>query len=206
VDVGLKNMMTNNLVPNLPAKLENFRALNGTQLKLYLLGGTVEKYKRDAVTKSSSKRTQLMKKPVEHSIWMNLTDGRNECLRVNRFKELQGRVREGQFLTLVIGTDGDRDDCLAIYNHSLDRIFYRTEVWNKFLDSSSLLPIILSLFVFPLLWLFIAMIFFRMGLSARAVVQSPVMAAAICVVLYLVATLPVKALFRRHLKAILKYG
>jgi hypothetical protein len=62
------------------------------------------------------------------------------------------------------------------------------------------------LFVFPLLWLFIAMIFFRMGLSARAVVQSPVMAAAICVVLYLVATLPVKALFRRHLKAILKYG
>jgi hypothetical protein len=206
VDVGLKNMMTNNLVPNLPAKLEKFRALNGTQLKLYLLGGTVEKYKRDAVTKSSSKRTQLMKKPVEHSIWMNLTDGRNECLRVNRFKELQGRVREGQFLTLVIGTDGDRDDCLAIYNHSLDRIFYRTEVWNKFLDSSSLLPIILGLFVFPLLWLFIAMIFFRMGMSAKAVVQSPVMAAAICVVLYLVATLPVKALFRRHLKAILKYG
>jgi hypothetical protein len=200
-------MMTNsNLVPNLPAKLENFRALNGTQLKLYLLGGTVEKYQRDAVTSRSSKSTPLTKKPVEHSIWMNLTDGRTECLRVNKFKELRGRVREGQFLTLVIGTNGDRDDCLAIYNHSLDRIFYRTEVWNKFLDSSSLLIIVLGLFVFPLLWLSIAMVFFRMGLSAKAVVQSPVMAAAICVVLYLLATLPVKALFRRHLKAILKYG
>jgi hypothetical protein len=201
-----KTMMTNNLVPNLPAKLENFRALNGTQLKLYLLGGTVEKYKRDAVTSSSSKRAQLIKKPVEHSIWMNLTDGRSECLRMNRFKELQGRVREGQFLTLVIGTDGDRDDCLAIYNHSLDRIFYRAEVWNRFLDSSSLLPIVLGLFVFPLLWLSIAMVFFRMGLSAKAVVQSPLIAAATCVVLYLAATLPVKALFRRHLKAVLKYG
>ncbi len=199
-------MMTNNLVPKLPAKLENFRALNGTRLKLYLLGGTVEKYQRDAVTNSPNNQAQLIKKPVEHSIWMNLTDGRSECLRVNRFKELRGRVREGQFLTLVIGTDGDRDDCLAIYNHSLNRIFYRTEVWNKFLDSSSLLPILLGLFVFPMLWLFIAMLFFRMGMSAKAVVQSPVMAAAICAVLYLAATLPVKALFRRHLRAILKYG
>jgi hypothetical protein len=199
-------MTSSNLVPNLPAKLKNFRALNGTQLKLYLLGGTVEKYQRDAVTSISSKNTPLTKKPVEHSIWMNLTDGRNECLRVNKFKELRGRVREGQFLTLVIGSNGDRDDCLAIYNHSLNRIFYRTEVWNKFLDSSSLLPILLGLFVFPLLWLFIAMIFFRMGMSAKAVVQSPVMAAAICAVLYLAATLPVKALFKRHLKAILKYG
>jgi hypothetical protein len=199
-------MITNNLVPSLPPKLENFRALNGTRLKLYLLGGTVEKYRRDEITKSSNQRPPLMKKPVEHSIWMNLTDGRQECLRVNRFKELRGRVREGQFLTLVIGTDGDRDDCLAIYNHSLNRIFYRTEVWNKFLASSSLVSIVLGLFLFPILWLFIAMIFFRMGMSAKAVVQSPVIAAAICAVLYLVATLPVKALFKRHLKAVLKYG
>lgn len=195
-------MMTNNLVPSLPAKLENFRALNGTQLKLYLLGGTVEKYQRDAVNKS----TNFIKKPVEHSIWMDLTDGRSECLRLNKFKELRGRVREGQFLTLVIGTNDDRDDCLAVYNHSLDRIFYRTEVWNKFLNSSSLLPILVGLFVFPLLWLSIAMIFFKMGHSAKAVVQSPVIAAATCGIFYLVATLPVKALFRRHIKAILKYG
>lgn len=201
-----KTVMTNDLVPNLPTKLKNFRALNGTQLKLYLLGGTVEKYQRDAMVITSKKRAQNIKKPVEHSIWMNLTDGRQECLRLNKFRELQGRVREGQFLTLVIGTDGDRDDCLAIYNHSLDRIFYRTEVWNRFLDSSSLLLIVLGLFLFPLLWLVIAMVFFRMGLSAKAVVQSPAIAAAICAVLYLAATLPVKALFRRHLKAVLKYG
>jgi hypothetical protein len=198
-------MMTNESVPALPVKLQHFRALNGTQLKIYLLGGTVERYKRDDVTKSSSKRAQLVKKPVEHSIWMNLTDGRSECLRLNKFKELRGRVREGQFLTLVIGTNGDRDDCLAIYNHALDRIFYRTEVWNKFLDSSYLLPILLGLFVFPLLWLLIAMVFFRMGMSAKAVVQSPVIAAATCGIFYLAATLPVKALFRRHLKAILKH-
>jgi hypothetical protein len=196
-------MMTNNLVPSLPAKLENFRALNGTQLKLYLLGGTVEKYQHDAVTNKSIK---LIKKPVEHSIWLDLTDGRSECLRLNKFKELRGRVREGQFLTLVIGTNDDRDDCLAIYNHSLDRIFYRTEVWNQFLNSSSLLPILVGLFVFPLLWLSIAMIFFKMGHSVKAVVQSPVIAAATCCIFYLVATLPVKALFRRHIKAILKYG
>jgi hypothetical protein len=197
-------MMINNSVPALPVKLQHFRALNGTQLKLYLLGGTVERYQQGAVAKSSSKRNQGGKKPAEHSIWMNLTDGRTECLRLNKFKELRGRVQEGQFLTLIIGTDGDRDDCLAIYNHALNRIFYRTEVWNKFLDSSYLLPILLGLFVFPLLWLFIAMVFFRFGMSAKAVVQSPVMAAGVCGVLYLGATLPVKALFKRHLKAILK--
>jgi hypothetical protein len=197
-------MMTNNSVPVLPSKLEHFRALNGTQLKIYLLGGTVERYKRDEVNVTKSKRSQLTKKSVEHSIWMNLTDGRNECLRLNKFKELQGRVREGQFLTLIIGTNGDRDDCLAIYNHDLGRIFYRTEVWNKFLDSSSLLPILLALFVFPLLWLFIAMMFFRLGQSAKAVLQSPIMAASVCMLLYLAAILPVKALFKRHLKAILK--
>jgi hypothetical protein len=196
-------MMTNNLVPNLPTKLKNFRAPNGTQLKLYLLGGTVEKYQRD-VTKNSSNQ-QPPKKPVEHSIWMNLTDGRSECLRLNKFKELRGRVREGQFLTLVIGTNDDRDDCLAIYNHSLHRIFYRTEVWNKFLDTNSLLLILLGLFVFPLLWLGIAMVFFHMGQSIKAIVQSPVIAAAICCILYLLVTLPVKALFKRHLKAVLKY-
>jgi predicted permease len=197
-------MMINNSVPALPVKLQHFRALNGTQLKLYLLGGMVERYQQGVVTKSSSKRNHGRKKPVEHSIWMNLTDGRTECLRLNKFKELRGRVQEGQFLTLIIGTDGDRDDCLAIYNHALDRIFYRTEVWNKFLDSSYLLPVLLGLFVFPLLWLFIAMVFFRFGMSAKAVVQSPVMAAGICGLLYLGATLPVKALFKRHLKAILK--
>jgi hypothetical protein len=197
-------MMINDSVPALPVKLQHFRALNGTQLKLYLLGGTVERYQQGVVAKSLSKRKQGGKKPVEHSIWMNLTDGRTECLRLNKFKELRGRVQEGQFLTLIIGTDGDRDDCLAIYNHALNRIFYRTEVWNKFLDSSYLLPVLLGLFVFPLLWLFIAMVFFRFGMSAKAVVQSPVMAAGVCSVLYLGATLPVKALFKRHLKAILR--
>jgi hypothetical protein len=197
-------MMTNNLVPNLPAKLQHFQALNGTQLKLYLLGGTVEKYQHDVVS-SSSQSSQSIKKPIDHLIWMSMTDGRSECLRLNKFKELRGKVREGQFLTLVIGTNGDRDDCLAIYNHSLNRIFYRTEVWNKFLNSSSLLPILLGLFAFPLLWLGIAMVFFRMGDSIKAIIHSPAIAATICCVVYLVAILPVKALFRRHLKAILKY-
>jgi hypothetical protein len=191
-------------VPALPAKLQYFRALNGTQLELYLLGGIVERYQRDAVNQSASNSYQGSNNPVEHSIWMNLTDGRTECLRLNRFKELRGRVCEGQFLTLIIGTDGDHDDCLAIYNHALDRIFYRTEVWNQFLGSSYLLPALLGLFVFPLLWLFIAMAFFRFGMSAKAVFQSPVMAAGVCIVLYLVATLPVKTLFKRHLKAILR--
>jgi hypothetical protein len=50
------------------------------------------------------------------------------------------------------------------------------------------------------------MVFFRMGMSTKAVIQSPAIAAAICAVLYLAAILPVKALFRRHLKAVLKYG
>jgi hypothetical protein len=209
--------MIENLDPAIPANLKYFRALNGSQVKFYLLSGVVDKYEclawgRPAsppplppkAAKNAPKNPKSKQKPVEHTIWISLTDGRQECLRLNRFKELQSRIKAGQFLTLVIGTNGDRDDCVAIYNHDTNRLFHRTEIWSRFIEGSSMLPILLGLFVFPLLWLAVSMIFFKMGYSAKAVFQSPLIAAAFCLIFYFVATLPVKVLFRRHLRAIIR--
>jgi hypothetical protein len=201
--------MIENLDPTIPANLKYFRALNGSKVRFYLLTGVVDKYEclawgRPSSPSSPPPKNKSKQKPVEHTIWISLTDGRQECLRLNRFKELNSRIKASQFLTLVIGTNGDRDDCVAIYNHDTNRLFHRTEIWSRFIEGSSMLPILLGLFVFPLLWLFVSMVFFKMGHSSKAVFQSPLIAAALCIVFYFVATLPVKALFRRHLRAIIR--
>jgi hypothetical protein len=202
--------MIENFGPVIPANLRYFWALNGSRVKLYLLSGVVDRYERLAWGRPSnappttSTTAQSKQKPVDHTIWISLTDGRQECLRLNKFKELNSRIEPGQFLSLVIGTDGNRDDCLAIYNHDTGRLHHRTEIWNRFIEGSSMLPLLLGLFVFPLLWLFVSMVFFKMGYSAKAVFQAPLIAAALCVVFYFVATVPVKVLFRRHLRALIQ--
>jgi hypothetical protein len=204
--------MIENLDPAIPANLRHFRALNGTQVKFYLLAGVVDKYEclawgrpdGNQLPVKNGKPQKAQKKPVDHTIWISLTDGRKECLRLNKFKELHSRIKADQFLTLVIGTNGDRDDCVAIYNHETNRLFYRTEIWSKFIEGGSWLPLLLVLFVFPLIWLFLAMLFFKSGHSSKAVFHSPLIAAALCIILYFVATIPVKTLFRRHVRAIIQ--
>lgn len=185
-------------VPSVPAKLRTFLAFNGNQVKFTLVGGRVTRY--ECLRRRNKKDGKKVEK-IEHSIWMQLTDGREECLRLKKF---DGEVRVGQSLILALGSNRERVECVALQNRSVGKIFYRREVWSKLLETGCLLPILFTLFIFPLLWLFFAMIFFKAGLSAKAVLMSPVMAFAISFVAYLVATLPVRILFRRHINAILQ--
>jgi hypothetical protein len=190
--------ISNDFVPPVPAKLRTFLALNGSQVKFTLVGGRVTRY--ECLRRRHKKNSKRVEK-VEHSIWMKLTDGREECLRLKKF---DGEVRVGQALILALGSNRERVECVALQNCSVGKIFYRREVWNKLLATGCLLPILFTLFVFPLLWLFFAMIFFRAGYSAKAILISPVMAFVISFVAYLMATLPVKILFRRHINAVLQ--
>jgi hypothetical protein len=190
--------ISSDFVPSVPAKLRTFLAFNGNRVKFTLVSGRVIRYE---CLKRRKKRDGNKVERLEHSIWMKLTDGREECLRLKKF---EGEVRVGQSLILALGSNRERVECVALQNLSIGKIFYRREVWSKLLETGCLLPILFSLFVFPLLWLFFAMVFFRAGLSAKAVLISPLMALIISFMAYLVVTLPVKILFRRHINAILQ--
>ncbi len=188
----------NDAVPSVPPPLETFQATNGSRVRLSLISGEVLDYRTRRKRKRQGKGWV---EKIEHQIWLFLSDGREECLRVSNFN---GAVQPGQSLTLVIGSNPDRDECVAIYNRSTAQIFYRKEVWEKLLGVGCLLPIIFILFVFPLLWLAIAMISFKLAQkSSLAVFASPLWAVAVTVSLYLLATFPVYELFRRRINAVL---
>jgi hypothetical protein len=188
---------SSSLVPSIPAKLKTFLALNGNRVRFSLIAGRVIRYE---CLKRRKKRNGQRVERLEHSIWMQLTDGREECLRLQKF---EGDVQVGQALILALGSNGSRVECVALHNRSLGKIFYRTEVWNKLLETGCFLPLLFALFVFPLLWLSFSMFLFRTGGSAKAILMAPLMAMAISLVSYFLVTLPVKLLFRRHIDAIL---
>jgi hypothetical protein len=190
--------LSSDFVPSVPAKLRTFLALNGNKVKFSLVAGQVTRYE---CLKRRKKRDGKKVESLEHSIWMKLADGREECLRLRKF---EGEVSVGQSLILALGSNRERVECVALQNRSIGKIFYRREVWSKLLETGCLMPILFILFVFPMLWLIFATIFFRADLSAKAVLVSPLMALAVSLVMYLIFTLPVKILFRRHINAILQ--
>jgi hypothetical protein len=190
--------LSGDLVPLVPSKLRTFLALNGSRVKFSLVAGRVTRY--ECLKRRKNKDGKKVER-LEHSIWMLLADGREECLRLKKF---EGEVSVGQSLILALGSNQERVECVALQNRSIGKIFYRREVWHKLLETGCLIPILFTLFIFPLLWLVFATFFFRANLSTKAVLISPIMALGISVVAYLLVTLPVKILFRRHINAILQ--
>jgi hypothetical protein len=188
----------NDAVPSVLPHLETFQATNGSRVQLSLISGEILDYR---TLNRRKKRGKKWVEKIEHQIWLFLSDGREECLRVSNF---QGSVHAGESLTLVIGSNPDRDECVAIYNRSTAQVFYRKEVWSKLLGVGCLLPIIFILFVFPITWLTIAMLAFKLALkSSQAVFMSPLLAMVVTVSCYLLATIPVSELFRRRIDAVL---
>jgi hypothetical protein len=187
-----------NLPLPIPAKLRTFLALNGNRVKFTLVAGQVVRY--ECLTRRKKRNGQRIER-LEHAIWMQLTDGREECLKLKRF---EGKVQVGQWLVLALGSNRERVECVAVYNRSIDKIFYRQEVWGKLLETGCLLPLLFLLFVFPLLWLFLAMIFFRLDASLKAVLVAPLVALGASCLGYLAVTLPVRFLFLHHVKAVLR--
>jgi hypothetical protein len=189
--------ISSSLVPSIPAKLKTFLALNGNRVRFSLIAGRVTRYE---CLKRRKKRDGQKVERLEHSIWLRLTDGREECLRLKKF---EGDVQVGQALILALGSNGDRVECVALHNRSLGKIFYRKEVWSRLLETGCFVPLLFILFVFPLIWLTLSMFYFRMGQSPQAVLLSPLIAVVASLGFYFLTTLPVKLLFRRHIDAIL---
>jgi hypothetical protein len=189
----------NDTVPFVPPHLEIFQATNGSRVQLSLISGEILDYR----TRNRRKRRgKGWIEKTEHQIWLFLSDGREECLRVSDFN---GSVHSGQSLTLVIGSNSDRDECVAIYNQSTAQVIYRKAVWGKLLGVGCLFPIFFILFVFPLIWLAIAMTAFKLALkSSLAVFMSPLLAVGITIGFYLLAILPVHQFFRRRIDTVLK--
>jgi hypothetical protein len=188
----------NDAVPSVLPQLETFQAINGSRVKLSLISGEILDHR--TLTRRKRRGKKWVEK-IEHQIWLFLSDGREECLRVSNFR---GSVQSGESLTLVIGSNPDRDECVAIYNRSTAQVVYRQEVWSKLLGVGCLLPILFILLVFPLIWLTIAMIAFKLALKSAVVVfLSPVVAAGLTMAIYLLITLPVPHMFRRHINAVL---
>jgi hypothetical protein len=188
----------NDAVPSVLPHLETFQATNGSRVKLSLISGEILDHRTSTRRK---KRGKKWVEKIEHQIWLFLSDGREECLRVSNF---QGSVRSGESLTLVIGSNPDRDECVAIYNRSTAQVVYRKEVWSKLLGVGCLLPILFILLVFPLIWLTMAMIAFKLALKpALAVFLSPLLAVGVTIAIYLLITLPVPKMFRQRINAVL---
>jgi hypothetical protein len=195
------NDSENNTVPSVPPHLKTFQATNGSRVRFSLISGEILDHR---TLNRQKRRGKGWVEKIEHQIWLFLSDGREECLRVSNFK---GAIKPGQSLTLVIGSNPERDECVAIYNRSTAQVFYRKEVWGKLLSVGCFLPVLFILFVFPLTWLTIAMIAFKLALEAKlAIFMSPILAVGITLFLYLMAIIPVRQLFRRRINAILAIG
>jgi hypothetical protein len=188
----------NDLVPSVPPHLKIFQATNGSRVRFSLISGEILDHRTRNLKKRRGKRWV---EKIEHQISLFLSDGREECLRVSNFK---GSIEPGQTLTLVIGSNPERDECVAIYNRSTAQVFYRKEVWGKLLSVGCFLPFLFILFVFPLIWLTIFAIASRLSFDNKlAVFLSPVLAIGVTLVLYLAAIIPVRQLFRQRINAIL---
>lgn len=191
----------NDTVPSVPPHLKIFQASNGSRVRFSLISGEILHHR---TINRKKRRGKGWVEKIEHQISLFLSDGREECLRVSNFK---GAIEPGQSLTLVIGSNPERDECVAIYNRSTAQVFYRKEVWGKLLSVGCFLPILFVLFVFPLLWLTIAMIAFKLALNVKLTIfMSPILAVGLTLFLYLMAIIPVRHLFRRRINTVLAIG